>query len=78
MNLEIREVGKRYKGDVWGVANLSLDLEAGVLGLLGPKGAGNATLMRILATVTKATTGHVRWNGVDISTSPNELRKVLG
>jgi ABC-type multidrug transport system ATPase subunit len=78
LNLEIREVGKRYKGDVWGVADLSLDLEAGVLGLLGPNGAGKSTLMRILATVTKATQGHVKWNGVDIATSPNDLRKVLG
>jgi ABC-type multidrug transport system ATPase subunit len=34
--------------------------------------------MRILATVTKATTGTVEWDGVDIATSPNQLRKVLG
>lgn len=78
MKLEICEVGKRYKGDLWGVANLSLDLEPGVLGLLGPNGAGKSTLMRILATVTKATTGYVKWDGVDIAASPNPLRKVLG
>ena len=78
MKLEICEVGKRYKGDLWGVANLSLDLESGVLGLLGPNGAGKSTLMRILATVTKATTGYVKWDGVDIAASPNPLRKVLG
>jgi ABC-2 type transport system ATP-binding protein len=78
LNLEIHEVGKRYKGDVWGVSDLSLDLEAGVLGLLGPNGAGKSTLMRILATVTKATTGYVKWDGVDIAASPNRLRKVLG
>ena len=70
--------GSTTKGDVWGISNLSLDLGAGVLGLLGPNGAGKSTLMRILATVTKATTGFVKWNGVDIATSPNQLRKVLG
>jgi ABC-type multidrug transport system ATPase subunit len=34
--------------------------------------------MRILATVAKATTGHVEWNGVDIARSPNTVRKILG
>jgi len=78
LNLEIREIGKLYKGDVWGVSDISLEIGTGVLGLLGPNGAGKSTLMRILATVTKATTGFVKWNGVDIATSPNQVRKVLG
>jgi ABC-type multidrug transport system ATPase subunit len=78
LNLEICGVGKRYKGNVWGLRDFSHKAGPGVLGLLGPNGAGKSTLMRILATVTRATTGHVRWNGVDIAESPNELRKVLG
>ena len=78
MNLEIRKIGKCYKGEFWAISDLSLEIGTGVLGLLGPNGAGKSTLMRILATVTKATQGTVRWNGVDIGTSPNQLRKVLG
>ena len=78
MKLEVHEVSKRYRGDVWGLRDFSLDLVPGILGLLGPNGAGKSTLMRILATVTKATTGRVTWNGVDIARSPNSVREVLG
>lgn len=78
MQLAIENVGKQYRRDFWGLRNFSLTLEPGVLGLLGPNGAGKSTLMRVLATITKPTTGKVTWNGADISKSPNELREVLG
>jgi ABC-type multidrug transport system ATPase subunit len=76
--LEIERVGKRYKGDVWGVTEFSLTVDPGVLGLVGPNGAGKSTLMRILATVTKATTGSAKWDGTDIGRSPNRVRAILG
>ena len=77
MELEIAEVSKQYK-NVWGLRNFSLTLASGVWGLLGPNGAGKSTLMSILATVTNPTEGKVTWNGIDIGTSPDELRPVLG
>src|SRR6185437_14633786 len=46
-------------------AQFQPELKPGVLGLLGPNGAGKTTLMSILATITRATGGHVLWNGVD-------------
>jgi len=76
--LRISSIGKRYKGDVWGVKDFSLEIGPGVLGLVGPNGAGKSTLMRILATVTKATTGEVTWDGTNIARSPNRIRKILG
>jgi ABC-type multidrug transport system ATPase subunit len=78
MNIEINSVSKRYKGGVWGLRDFSLNVTSGVLGLLGPNGAGKTTLMNILATVTRATEGTVKWNGSDIARSPHELRSVLG
>lgn len=78
MQLTIENVSKQYRRDFWGLRNFTLTLEPGVLGLLGPNGAGKSTLMRILATITKPTTGKVTWNGADISKSPHELREVLG
>jgi ABC-2 type transport system ATP-binding protein len=78
MQLTIENVGKQYRRDFWGLRDFGLTLEPGVLGLLGPNGAGKSTLMRILATITKPTTGQVTWNGANIARSPNELRQVLG
>ncbi|MBI5837376.1 MAG: ABC transporter ATP-binding protein [Candidatus Eisenbacteria bacterium] len=78
MNLEIRDVGKRYPGNVWGLRGFSLDLGPGVLGLLGPNGAGKSTLMRILATITRPTEGSVTWDGTDIVAHPDGLRSALG
>ncbi len=78
LNLRINSLGKKYKGDVRGLTDFNLELKSGVLGLLGPNGAGKSTLMRILATVTKPTSGGASWNGFDIVRSPNDVRKILG
>lgn len=78
MQLEMKDLGRLYRGKVWGLRRFSLKLDQGVLGLVGPNGAGKSTLMRILATVTKPTEGKVLWNGADIIRSPDILRPVLG
>lgn len=78
MNLNIENVSKQYRGGIWGLREFSLDLKLGVLALVGPNGAGKSTLMRILATITKPTSGRVTWNGKDIADSPDGLREVLG
>ena len=78
MRLTIENVCKRYRGDVWALRDFSLTLEPGILGLLGPNGAGKSTLMRIIATVTRPTSGQVVWDGVDTGSSPDAVRSVLG
>jgi len=78
VQLAISGVSKQYTRNIWGLVNLTLDVRPGVLGLLGPNGAGKSTLMRILATVTRPTAGHVTWNGADIVQSPDAVRVVLG
>ena len=78
MRLSIRNVGKLYQGRVRALDDFSLDVEPGVLGLLGPNGAGKSTLMKILATITRPTTGTVTWNGEDVIARPDPLRAVLG
>jgi ABC-type multidrug transport system ATPase subunit len=78
MELQIQQVSKQYRGSVWGLKDFSLSLGPGVLGLVGPNGAGKSTLMRILATITRPTSGKVTWNGEEIARHPDSLRAVLG
>ncbi|HEY1655411.1 MAG TPA: ABC transporter ATP-binding protein [Candidatus Tumulicola sp.] len=76
--LEIAALSKRYRGGMQALSDVSLDIGPGVLGLLGPNGAGKSTLMRIVATVLKPTSGTVRWNGTDVTRTPDALRSNLG
>ncbi len=78
MILHIEQVSKTYKSKVHALNEISLEVKPGILGLLGPNGAGKSSLMRILATITKATSGKVRWNDTDIAEKPDLLREVLG
>ncbi len=78
MRLTVERLGKRYRGDHWGLRGVDLDLGPGVVGLLGPNGAGKSTLLRIVATITTATEGRALWNGRDVAAEPDAVRTVLG
>lgn len=78
MNLTIKDVSKDYGGGVWGLRDFTLEAQSGIIGLLGPNGAGKSTLMRILATISRPTSGSINWNGADVLNSPKSVRSVLG
>jgi ABC-2 type transport system ATP-binding protein len=78
LKLTIDRVSKRYGRNTLALQDFSLELGSGVLGLLGPNGAGKTTLMSILATITRPTSGTIRWNGTDLASDPNAIRSVLG
>jgi ABC-type multidrug transport system ATPase subunit len=78
LKLTINHVSKRYRANTLALQDFSLELNSGILGLLGPNGAGKTTLMSILATITKPTSGSIRWNETDLAADPNAIRNVLG
>ncbi len=78
MQLQIENVSKIYRGNVRALRDFQLQLGPGILGLLGPNGAGKSTLMRILATITQPSSGHILWTGTDIAREPDALRSLLG
>ncbi|MGW1687829.1 ABC transporter ATP-binding protein [Streptomyces albidoflavus] len=76
--LELTDVTKVYRGGTRAVDGLSLTLGHGMLGLLGPNGAGKSSLMRIIATVTRPTSGTLRYEGTDLTAAPDAVRRHLG
>jgi ABC-2 type transport system ATP-binding protein len=76
--LELRNVVKTFGKNVRAVDDVSLDLPAGVVGLIGHNGAGKTTLMQMIATIAKPTSGQILFDGVDIVKKPETMRARLG
>lgn len=61
----IRCVGlSRWYGEVQGVSGVTLEIGAGVAGLLGPNGSGKSTFMRLVTGLIRPSRGHVEVFGV--------------
>ena len=53
--LAIENVSKRFRAGNFGVRELSLEVKSGVIGLLGPTGAGKTAPMQLIATIPRPT-----------------------
>ena len=74
MDVSLRGVRKTYRGGITALDRLDLDIPPGMLGVLGPGGAGKTTLMRILAGVSRPDRGSVRACGWDLA-RPRDRRQ---
>jgi ABC-2 type transport system ATP-binding protein len=74
----IRNLVKQYQ-NLTAVDNLSLDIcNNEVFGLLGQNGAGKTTIIHMLATLLKPTSGSASVNGFDIVNEPAKVRASIG
>jgi ABC-type Fe3+/spermidine/putrescine transport system ATPase subunit len=72
--LSLQNLSKRY-GESMAVADLSLDIERKeFFGLLGPSGCGKTTTLRLLAGLETPDTGHIEFDGRDITALSPERR----
>jgi len=76
--LELHNVTKTFGKHVTAVADVSLRLEPGVVGLIGHNGAGKTTLMQMIATLTKPSGGRILFDGTDVVAKPDAIRNRLG
>ena len=76
--IHVRGLTKSY-GPLKAVDDLDLTVQQGtVLGLLGPNGSGKTTTVSILATLQQADAGTATIAGVDLMTSPQDVRRQIG
>lgn len=73
--IEINSLVKQYKNGVKALDNLSLKVKCGeIFSLLGPNGAGKSSLINILTTFYKPTSGNVTVLGKDLYKEPAWVR----
>ena len=78
MVIKTEALTKKY-GKLTAVDQLNLEVEEGeIFGLLGPNGAGNTTLISMLCTILKPTSGRAWVNGFDIVKEASKVRKSIG
>ncbi|MDV9477701.1 ABC transporter ATP-binding protein [Clostridioides difficile] len=73
--IEIDNLVKEYKNGVKALNALSFNVNAGeIFSLLGPNGAGKSSLINILTTFYKPTSGNVTMFGKDLVDNPSWIR----
>jgi ABC-2 type transport system ATP-binding protein len=69
---------KRYPNGVTALSDLTVELEPGIVGLVGANGAGKSTLIKILLGLLPPTSGRARVLGLDPVTDPGRVRARVG
>ena len=76
--INIKNLTKEFD-KIRAVDNVSLNIQEGeVFGLLGQNGAGKTTIIHMLATLLKPTSGTAQINGYDIIKNSSKVRKNIG
>lgn len=76
--IEVQQVTKQF-GAFSALEDVSFRVEAGeVYGLLGENGAGKTTMMRMMATILRPTSGNIEVAGFSVIKEPNEVRRRIG
>ncbi len=73
-----RDLTKRYPGGVMALDGLTLDVEPGIIGLVGANGAGKSTLIKILLGLLEPTSGSASVLGRDVTHEGTEIRQLVG
>ncbi len=76
--IEARDLTKRYGEHVTALDALNLEVEPGIIGLVGANGAGKSTLLKILLGLLDPTDGAASVMGLDVTRQGPEIRQFVG
>ncbi|WP_433300859.1 ABC transporter ATP-binding protein [Actinoplanes sp. CA-030573] len=69
---------KTYGGKVTALSDLTVEVDAGVIGLVGANGAGKSTFIKIMLGLLAPSSGSVRVFGLDPVTETDQVRSRVG
>ena len=77
--IELNGVAKTFDGAIHALRDVSFSVPTGsVCGLLGHNGAGKTTVIKILSTLLRPTSGHAIVAGYDVVRDPDRVRESIG
>jgi ABC-2 type transport system ATP-binding protein len=76
--IALRGLTKRYPGGVMALDGLTVELEPGIIGLVGANGAGKSTLLKILLGLLDPTSGTAEVMGIDVRGRGTTIRPFIG
>jgi ABC-2 type transport system ATP-binding protein len=76
--IQSRALTKRYGQHVTALDNLTLDVEPGIIGLVGANGAGKSTFLKILLGLLDPTSGSASVLGMDVTRQGPQIRQYVG
>jgi ABC-2 type transport system ATP-binding protein len=77
-SIEVSDLTKKF-GSFTAVDRISFGVKKGeIFGFLGPNGAGKSTTIRMLCGIIRPTSGRGQVGGFDITSQPEEVKKVIG
>ncbi|MGM0640317.1 MAG: ABC transporter ATP-binding protein [Thermotogota bacterium] len=76
--IEVNNLTKNYK-DVEAVKNLSFNVKEGeIYAFLGTNGAGKSTIIKVITSMIKPTSGSIKVDGEEVSNNKNNLKRIFG
>lgn len=76
--ISTRALTKRYPGGVTALDGLSVEIDEGIVGLVGANGAGKSTLLKILLGLIPATDGEATVFDLDTARDGPQIRALVG
>src|SRR3954470_24248039 len=76
--ISLHDLTRRYPRGVTALEGLTIELEPGIIGLVGANGAGKSTLIKILLGLLEPTSGEAEVMDLDVRTSGTTIRQFVG